>query len=466
MSSSSPSRTAAPAPPARGAAGTVAGELRAGFADDLFARRHRGVGVPVVNQFVWHLDEVPDAAALDAHAAALARGALGRRLVRSGVPGARDRWVTDTTVPPVAHHPPLPAARRRAWVEDCAALDHDPAAGPGWRLAVAPLREGGALVSLTVSHAVADGGAMLDAAGRAGSGAPPLGLPVVPPGGRLPTAARDLADAGGRVAEVARWVGGAVRRERPAPAPPPAPPPAAVGDDVPGGRSAPWSTAWTVPWTVAELPTGDVREVARTHGGTQNSWFVAVAAGLVRRTGRFAGTDARVPVALPVSTRGEDDPRGNATRIARAHLAVDDLQRRDLAVVRAACRAAYTALPAAREPVPLALVQMLPDAAVRRLPAPPAAAVLASNLGTVPSAAASVAGVPARSMLALAHQPGLGAADAAATGGGLLVWGTEVGATTTLSVVALDPARVPARPSLDVLVVEELATWGLTGRLW
>ena len=91
-----------------------------------------------------------------------------------------------------------------------------------------------------------------------------------------------------------------------------------------------------------ELPADRVAQVAAEHGGTPNTWFVAFLARLVHATGRFPGEP--VPVALPVSTRGEDDPRANSTKIARVTIPADVLATRDLGWVRAATKEAYTAV--------------------------------------------------------------------------------------------------------------------------
>ncbi|MDQ1106450.1 hypothetical protein QE405_003734 [Nocardioides zeae] len=438
----------------------ASGELRLAFADDLFLRRHRGLGAPVVNQFVWRFAARLPEGALDAYAAELARGGLARRAVPAVVPGARRRWVPHEERHAVDHHPePLAAdAAVRTWIEARAALPHDPAAGPAWRLATAPLADGGRLVSLTVSHAVADGGALLDAMARASRAGTPRRLP---PPGDLPLLVRDLRDAGGQVGAVGRWVlDGAVARVRGGrrAAAAPAAPASSASSTTARPARVDLPDDWAPPWCTVELPSAEVAHAARAHGGSQNAWFVAVAAGLVHRTGRV-GPHEPVPVALPVSTRTPDDPRANATRIARVQVDPALLEHRDLGGVRAACRSAYEAVPASREPVPLALVQMAPDRLLRFLPPPPAAAVLASNLGAPPAEVASIGGVPAVAMTALAHQPGLSAADAAATGGGLLAWATDVGTTTTVAVVALDPLRVPDVSALRGHLEAELRQW-------
>ena len=109
-------------------------------------------------------------------------GLLGRRIERSPLPFARDRWVK----PAASEDIDIAATPRRradvsAWADERARLPIDPEWGPGWHLGVLPLEGGGAAVSLVVSHTVVDadgfGQAIADAAeGRTRDlGYPPAG---------------------------------------------------------------------------------------------------------------------------------------------------------------------------------------------------------------------------------------------------------------------------------------------------
>ncbi|TYL46267.1 hypothetical protein FXB39_14010 [Nocardioides sp. BGMRC 2183] len=463
-------------------------DVRQTFADDMFLRRHRGLGSPVVNQFVWRFATPLPLDAVERFASALAHGSLGRRAAPARLPGARGRWYGDATVPAIAHRDePLAEDDVRAWADRVASVDLDPASGPAWRLATAPTDAGGTLMSLVVAHAAADGAAMVDAIVRAASQAAPLSLPVplqdagvswAAPGGSgtdrgvarrviggLRGVVPDLRDAAGQGREVAGWVADRVRaavrsvgEEPPATAQPRAP--RALPADV---------ETWQPSWAVVELDAPAAEQMAADHGGTVNTWFVALAAGLVRRTGRFDGES--VPVALPVSTREPEDLRGNTTRIARVQVEPTSARGRRLDGVRVACREAFAALGEAREPLPLALVQMMPDSVVRRLPAPPAAAALASNVGALPDAFAMIGGVRAEAVFAVAHQQGLDVAEAAASGGGLVLFLVRTGDRLALTVVACDPFAIRDRAVLADLVSAEASTWESAGhdlglRVW
>ncbi|NKT26280.1 hypothetical protein GS745_00465, partial [Rhodococcus hoagii] len=75
--------------------------------DEIFLRRHHGFGLPIVMQGVWRTADAVDVRALEAVHAALSRGALGRRVVRPRVPGARMRWEASTATHPLRYetHP-------------------------------------------------------------------------------------------------------------------------------------------------------------------------------------------------------------------------------------------------------------------------------------------------------------------------------------------------------------------------
>ncbi|MCR6030949.1 hypothetical protein GGQ22_05780 [Nocardioides sp. zg-579] len=479
--SGTPHPTRPPAPPTpsqqpRGADGGAV--LRSSFGDDVFLRRHRGLAAPVHNQLAWRYDAALAPAAVEALVDALATGGLARRVDRALVPAARDRWSAADHRPAVQHTDALPPGEALAWLRRHGSVPLDPTTGRGWSVATASLTDGGSLLSLVVSHAVADGGAMVDAATRAGERSAPLVLPPRP--ALLPALAGDVRDAAGQVAEVLRWGlarlprGGGSRSSAPAPAPAAMPTPSRP--DAPGASpTANPGVDWTTPLAVAEVSAVEVADVAARHGGTPNTWFVALVAGVAAR---LRGTDAPIPVALPVATREPGDLRANATRIARASISPapsadpavpEDPAALDLTAVRAACKDAYRRLAqaaAAAEPVPLALVQMLPDAVVGRLPQPPVAAALASNVGELPDGFVRAAGLPARSVTAIAHQVGAGAAEVRASGGGVAAWMCTTGGRATVSFAGMDPDRVADDEALAAAVLAELDRWGVRAERW
>lgn len=444
---------------------------RAEFADDLFARRRRGSGAPVVNQFVWRFDRPIEAAVLDTLVDRLSEGLLGRRMQRALVPAARSRWIPSRTRPAILRpERPLDPPEIAAWLASCAAADLDPRTRAGWNVAHATITDGSHVVALAVDHSVADGSGMVDAVIRAVTDAEP----VVVPDPDIPRILDDAADALGRLTEVTRWAGGLLRRTTPRSASQPTTPseagtPAADGVDraAPAEVVAPaLPTDWSAPTVVVELPTDVVEKLAANASGSLNSWFVAFTADL----GRDPHDEVSdVSVALPVSGRREADPRGNATRIARVRLPLASLARRDLDDVRTRCRDAYRALDSAVEPVALVFVQMIPEVLRQHLPPPPPASALASNLGRVPEAFGGLGGEMATAVIPLVHQPGLEPRDAAALGGGVISFIAQTPAVTAVSVCALDPARLPDRAALETLLHARLSHWGAEAgdyRLW
>lgn len=478
-----------------------ASALRLQFADDMFLRRHDGEASPAVNQVLWRLDGPYDADRLRELAEGLAAGSLHRRVVRARVPGARHRWAPAGTLPVLDLQTAAVAESAvGTWAQTQADLPLDPARGRSWRLAAAdvvadpaagPGADGGGsviggIVSLTCAHAVADGAALIDALVRASTQADPIVVPAPERGTRALLA--DAADAAAQAAAVARWAQARARQSARARRTPPAPllieaaapsqvepvetpaPPAEVSTSSTCGESGSTSAGgdrWRAPVLHVELPADRVAQVAAEHGGTPNTWFVAFLARLVHATGRFPGEP--VPVALPVSTRGEDDPRANSTKIARVTIPADVLATRDLGWVRAATKEAYTAVGRAEpgvSPVPLELVQMLPDTVVSKLPQPPVAAALASNLGTPPGGYTQAPGGAVRAVATLSHYQGATAAELRAAGGGLVAFCTTVGHATVLSVAGLDPDRVADADTLRNLVLAEADVWQIPAEPW
>jgi hypothetical protein len=437
--------------------------VRLTFGDDLFLRRHRGLGSPIVNQFAWRFDRPVPSALLVGLRDELARGALARRADRALVPGARGRWSHTAHTPRLTSHPDLLDDHEVVpWLRANGAVRLDPTTGDSWRLSSARLTSGGMVLSLLVDHAVADGGAMVDAVERAAAGRDPLTLPGPP--NLVRAIAADVHDAATRVTAVALWGAASARRTRTrSGGPPPAPTQAVERRPGPG-----LPEGWVVPLVVVECSTSDIESAAARHGGTPNAWFVTVCASLAVTAG-VAPPGGPVRVALPVSARSSDDTRSNATRIARVDVEVDDLSSRDLTRTRARCKEAYARLssgPGDGDTSVLTLVQMLPDAVVRRLPPPPSATVLASNLGAVSTAFRAPVGRPARSIAALAGHRHVDETEIRALGGGLTAWACTSGDRTTVSVAALDPDRVPDDETLRELVTSVLASWDVEARLW
>ncbi|WP_330250451.1 hypothetical protein OG874_30020 [Nocardia sp. NBC_00565] len=134
---------------------------RLSVVDDIFLRTHRGLGTPIALQGLWRTADRVDPELLRQVHAALRVGPLGRRVIRPPVPGARRAWRPNTRAYPLEFtDDPIAGADLLRWADQQGA-DLDPEYGPGWRLSTAALDDGGSIVSLTCSHALADGRALV-----------------------------------------------------------------------------------------------------------------------------------------------------------------------------------------------------------------------------------------------------------------------------------------------------------------
>ena len=74
------------------------------------------------------------------------------------MPFGRHRWVSPSDPSDLEIvATPRPREEFDAWLNEQAAIPLDAEHGPGWHLAVLPFTDGGAGVSLVVSHCLADG---------------------------------------------------------------------------------------------------------------------------------------------------------------------------------------------------------------------------------------------------------------------------------------------------------------------
>src|ERR1700722_17287641 len=118
----------------------------------------RATGAPCLGQCVWVYDRAIDIDALPQFHHRFQRGRLSRRIERSPLPFGRHRWVwpSDPSDLEIVATP-RPREEFDAWLSEQAAIPLDAEHGPGWHLAVLPFTDGGAGVSLVVSHCLADG---------------------------------------------------------------------------------------------------------------------------------------------------------------------------------------------------------------------------------------------------------------------------------------------------------------------
>ena len=323
----------------------------------------RALGHAPVIQWTWIYRRDVDLDGLRRFHHNLGRGLLGRRIERSPLPFGRHRWITCRGPADIAIASESRSNRDvQAWLDEQAALPIDPEHGPSWRLALQPLIEGGAVVTLVASHTVVDGVGLVIAVTEAATGI---------------TRDLDYPAAGSRTKRQAL-----LEDSR------------AVVRDVPGMAKSLMSTVKMagknradivskkpratlavveptrtviVPAVTVHVDIGQWDERAASLGGTANSLSLGFAARLGYRLG-WVAEDGSVTISVPVNERLPEDNRGNAltavTLIADPHTVTTDLTS-----VRSGLKTALTDLADTRNELlaALPLTPLVPRSAARRV---------------------------------------------------------------------------------------------------
>nr|WP_308646260.1 hypothetical protein [Nocardia farcinica] len=438
---------------------------RLGVVDEIFLRTHRGMGTPIALQGLWRTADPVDPVLLERVHAALAVGELGRRVVRPRVPGARRGWRPNVRAHPLVLEP-RPVADLLGWA-DGQGFDLDPEFGPGWRLAAAPLPDGGTVVALTCSHALADARGLVIAVDRA------LARAHVPADGNdlgaapaTPSSSRaDTADAAAEWADALhQWttvIGGTAR--------------AALSALRPGRRGAPGGdrhrggapqqcrsdtgnvVAHPVHSVVAAVDAATWDRVAAETGGTANSLFIHLVAQVLLASG-FPRDE--LTASLPVDTR--DEPRV-ANDLAMTSIVV---RRSDTpATVRAKARAAYERRMTAPAGLPEEILQVVPDRVAHAMARGAGERdILCSNIGDLPDSLLTLGESRCTGVAARAIHPGLDAPTRPRTR--LSGYLCRIGGDYTLCLVALDPPGIDSPAALRDAAVRVGAELRLPLRFW
>lgn len=349
------------------------------YLDQVHFLSHRALGHGPVVQLIWVYDRPVDLEALRRFQRDLGQGTLGRRVAPSPLPVGRHRWLAwpgpvELTVDSGTRSRP----ELGAWADEQGALPIDPEHTP-WRLAVQPLAEGGAAVSLVVSHNIADGIGLLNAVADAVNGVTAdRGLPAVDPRTRGRALREDARDFLASLPELARAVAQIPRSLRDVPNWGQRSPARRIGRGDAGQPRLHSVTAYL------DGTTWDER--ADNLGGTANSLFLGFVARLAVALG-WADADGSVNLVVPVSVRADGgDARGNA--LNGVSLGVDARAvTSGLQQVRAGLKAALTELGDTPNVFggPLALTPLVPKFLARRVEvtAQQHRIISCSNLGTV-----------------------------------------------------------------------------------
>jgi len=267
----------------------------------------QALGYGALVQFEWIYNRPVNIEGLRRFHRNLGYGLLGRRVERSPLPFARDRWVVYRGPEDVdIAETPRPRAEVSAWLLERACLPLDPEHGPSWHLGMLPLEDGGTAITLVTSHTLVDGLGILQAITDAANGRTRyLGYPeprsrtrrraVLEDGRQTVASTPELARALRATARVAR------KRRKDVTASIVSAPPRVAGDDGPV----------VVPTVTAYVDTAEWDACAKSIGGNSFTLFAGFAGRLGVRMGRVCA-DGTVTLSFPISERTEDDTRGNA----------------------------------------------------------------------------------------------------------------------------------------------------------
>jgi diacylglycerol O-acyltransferase / wax synthase len=423
----------------------------------------RATGTTNLLQCIWIYNRAIDIDGLQQFHHHLGRGRLFRRIEPSPLPFGRHRWVLandESDLEIVAT--PRPRNELDTWLIEQAGKPLDAEHGPGWRLAVLPLIDGGSAVSLVVTHCLADGLGLCEALTDAVSGRDdPISWPAA---GSRPrwralredarqTAhdARDMGRALVAAARLARRSRGGAEAGAPPPKKRPLPP------------AGPNERVTTVPMATIFVNADEWDARAHCLGGTSNALLAGFAAHLAQRVGRVTA-DGSVTLTMPVNERVPGDTRANA--ITSVDIVVDPAPvTTDLREIRAAIKQAlirHQDVPDERWAL-LPLAPLVPKPLARRMISVATGSettVVSTNLGAVNPAVNRPDGTDA-DHFAMRGYPGMSSATIHRVGGVLAVSSARVHGQLFISVCAYQPGRSNSNEDLRQNISSALSDFSL-----
>ncbi len=425
----------------------------------------RATGATSRGQVVWIYNRAIDFDGLRRFHHHLQQGRLSRRIERSALPFGRHRWVSSGPSDLEIVAAPRPRDEFDAWLGEQAGRPLDAEHGSGWHLAVLPFTDGGAGVSLVVSHCVADGMggclAIMEAAAGYDSG---FDVPAAGSRRRWRAVREDarqtLRDfpAIRRAAKSAAAEARSARKNRAAAGSPTPPPALSAGADE----------TITLPTATIFIDADEWATRADALGGTSNSLLAGVAARLAERAGRVSAEGA-VTLGVPVNQRTANDTRANA--VTNVDVTVDATHATtDLSEIRSATKQALIH----RQQVPdermalLPLVPLLPKRVIRRrvnVYTPSTTSVAASQLGAAPSIVNCPDGTQADYMSLLSVCPGVTKATVQLSNGMMGLISASVNGRVFVSVIAYQPGRLTSKEDLRQVLSEVMDDFSLTATI-
>jgi hypothetical protein len=424
----------------------------------------RATGATNLLQCVWVYNRAIDIEGLRRFHQHLQRGRLSRRIERSPLPFGRHRWVSPSGQPDL-EIVETPCARDEfdAWLGEQANTPLDAEHGPGWHLAVVPFTDGGAGVSLVISHCLTDGVGLCEALTEAACGRHnPISWPAAASRRRWHALREDARQTVRDIPGIGRAVVAGARmawRHRGA---------AGSATSLPTAPAGGADELITLPMATVFVDADEWDACARSRGGTSNTLLAGLAARLAQRVGRVTA-DGLVTLTLPVNERTAGDTRANA--ITNVDFTVDPAPAAtDLREIRAATKQAL--IRSQQEPNQrwelLPLAPLLPPWLVRRcvgVSANGATGVVSSNLGVVGPAAHRPDGTDADHFVMKPLGPGVTTAIMHRLGGLLALLSGRTHGRVFVSVLAYQPGRPNSNDDLQQHISTVLSGFSLTATI-
>ncbi|MFF5038011.1 hypothetical protein [Nocardia salmonicida] len=280
---------------------------------DCLSARTQKIRGPVGIHCVWLYDRAVYLAGLHDFHEALRRGPLSRTIVPAAFGPAGDRWTAVGRFADLVVEPDqVKRAELQEWIAERACAELSVYGGPAWRLTAAALDNDTAVVSLLVSHSLADGlGTYLAVAAAV------HGLHLAPTYdsdgySRLRLFADEVHSAVRRTIRAAKALPRALtatneRRN-------------VLSAGVVATGLPTWSERPRIPVVGATVPAAEWKAAADERGGSSSTLAVAISAGIATALGR-TDEQGKAGVSIAVNTRTADDFRANA--LTEIHLDVD-----------------------------------------------------------------------------------------------------------------------------------------------
>lgn len=435
------------------------------LADQTLFLGERATGATSLLQCVWVYDRAVDIGGLREFHRHLGAGRLSRRVEPSPLPFGRHRWVSTREVSALEIAvAPRPRDDIDAWLQEQADKRPDAEHGPGWHLAMLPLSDGGAVVSLVTTHCLTDGVGLCEALADAARGRDDeIRWPTARSRRRWRALREDARQTAHDAADVGRAIGAAARmlrqgrdgtvapprRRRPAP-------PVAPDERI------------TLPMETIFVGADEWDARATALGGTSNALLAGLAAYLAQRVGRVAA-DGSVNVGMPVNERVPGDTRANAVMNVDVTLSPAAIST-DLREIRAAIKQGlvrHQDVPDERWAL-LPLVPLIPKRVFRGLlgvVTGGAATVVSSNLGALDPAANRPDGTEADHFAMKSVYPGVTTATMQCTNGALALLSGRVRNQVFVSALAYELGCHNSKEALRQALSSALSDFSLTATM-